>query len=121
MIQTLRADSRTSREDALYHSCKGFVFFGVPNRGLNNQALTQMSLGRPNYRAINDLLLYQDGSPSQYLRNLQNDFRKACNELRAKFGQAGQSKLPDICVFYETEQSPTKEYVSCSNCACINN
>ncbi|KAG9857235.1 hypothetical protein KCU98_g3387, partial [Aureobasidium melanogenum] len=69
-----------------------------------------MSLDQPNSRAINDLLLYQNGSPSQYLRNLQNDFRKACDELRVKFAKAGQSNLPDICVFYETEQTPTKRY-----------
>lgn len=119
MIQALRTDTRRSRENDLYHSCKGFVFFGVPNRGLNNQALTQMSLDQPNSRAINDLLLYENSSPSQYLRNLQNNFRRACDELRAKFGRASQSNLPDICVFYETEQSPTKEYVSDYNPACI--
>lgn len=113
MIQGLLISrSRTTREDDFYRSCRGFVFFGVPNRGLKNQALIDMSRGQSNSRLIVDLLLSDDGSPSQYLENLHDNFHGACLELKDFFKAAGKSKLPDICVFYETEKSPTKVLVS---------
>lgn len=120
MIHGLFIDrSRTTREHTFYKSCKGFVFFGVPNRGLKNQALIEMSHGQSNSRVISDLLLSDDGIPSQYLTNLHNSFKQACRELRETFETAGKSELPDVCVFYETEKSPTKELVSVVQLSCL--
>ncbi|KAG9660559.1 hypothetical protein KCU64_g3120, partial [Aureobasidium melanogenum] len=111
MIQALFINrSKTTGEDEFYKSCKGFLFFGVPNRGLKNQALIDMSRGQSNSRLIVDLLLSDDGNPSQYLTNLHENFQGACLELKETFKAAGKFKLPDICVFYETEKSPTKVF-----------
>lgn len=106
MIQTLSISDSVSEKN-IYTLCRGFVFFGVPNHGLKNEALQDMARDQPNSPMIRDLMLEEDGHVPQYLTSLHGAFRKAYREIKEMSGQ-----FPKVCVFYETELSPTKKKVS---------
>ncbi|KAF1352463.1 hypothetical protein BDV97DRAFT_397488 [Delphinella strobiligena] len=89
MIQQLfkKDGSRTPRDTALYHSCKGFIFYEISR----NQALGNISNDRLPQESLNVFTR----SP-QYFTSLQENFHRAIFE---------QPKLPGILAFHETEPS----------------
>jgi hypothetical protein len=94
-IQTLVAAAQGSQKDKkdedVFRSSCGLVFFGVPARGLKNASLCTMVRGQPNQRLIETL-----GSDNDFLIYLQEEFHHHYD-------------LPDsqiLCV-YETKETRT--------------
>jgi len=90
-----RAEERQNR--FLFTSCYGFIFFGVPNLGLRNEQLRSIVQGRPNKRLIEDLVIDNEGEPSNYLKSLSDRFAHACKN---------QYK---VVSFFERKESATVE------------
>ncbi|KAI1366689.1 hypothetical protein F5Y08DRAFT_124497 [Xylaria arbuscula] len=68
----LASSSDDQFEQDIYRSCVGLFMFGVPNKGLENQALLDMTNGQKNETFTRDL-----GVNSQYLPELERDFSAA--------------------------------------------
>ncbi|KAI9736601.1 MAG: hypothetical protein M1834_000805 [Cirrosporium novae-zelandiae] len=60
-------------------SCYGFLFFGVPNQGLNHQQLKLMVRGEPNEELMNALITTCTNEPSEYLKGLHE---KLCERFK---------------------------------------
>jgi len=78
-------------DEAIYNSCAGIFFFGVPHKGLNHQNLLTMVEDQPNEPLVQDLLLKTDAIQLAY-QNFLRYFR--CDDCY-------------ITSFYETRQSST--------------
>ncbi|KAJ3580460.1 hypothetical protein NPX13_g110 [Xylaria arbuscula] len=68
----LASSSDDEFDQDIYQSCVGLFMFGVPNKGLENQALLDMTDGQKNETFTRDL-----GVNSQYLPELEVDFSAA--------------------------------------------
>jgi hypothetical protein len=62
---------------ALYESCIGVLFFGVPHKGLDSTSLKEMVQGRANGQLLADLAL-----GSGYLSNLAEDLGRFYESIR---------------------------------------
>ncbi|OMP82338.1 Protein SERAC1 [Diplodia seriata] len=91
--QLLHQIEGTPDAEMLYRACRGFLFFGVPNLGLNNEKLELMTENQPNKPLISSLLVEQDGQPSSYLNLLDDTFARALRRLPI---------MPEVIAFYET-------------------
>jgi hypothetical protein len=103
MIIKALADARppdsSADNQAIFNACVGLFFFGVPNKGLNNENLMSMVKGQRNENLVNDLRV---GSPL-----LQLAYE---NFLRGfKYNDCW------IVSFYETHDTQSAEY----NVQCI--
>ena len=81
----------------LLRACYAFLFFGVPNRGLNHASLCTLVEGRPNDRLVYDLITDRDNESSPLIRALDSSF-KICFTL---------IQDSPILSFYEKYRSPT--------------
>ncbi|MCJ1246224.1 hypothetical protein MMC30_003430 [Trapelia coarctata] len=61
----------------IFKSCYGLMFFGVPNKGLNNASLVSMAKGHPNETLIRDLQVDSGHETSSFLRSLHHRFDSA--------------------------------------------
>lgn len=86
-------NSRDGTEQDLYKSCICIVMLGVPNLGLDNEAIRAMTNGQKNDEFARNL-----GYNSQYLRELDKNFSIAFRE-----------RPIDIIAVHETEDSPSVE------------
>ena len=59
----------------LLRACYAFLFFGVPNSGLNHDSLRTLVEGRPNDRLIHDLIMDKDNESSPLIRALDASFK----------------------------------------------
>ncbi|KAI1778475.1 hypothetical protein F4818DRAFT_456303 [Hypoxylon cercidicola] len=89
-------DSDKEKHQKILKSCYGFLFFGVPNRGLRHEELKAISGTAPIGDLVSDLVVDDDSEVKPCLRLLGENFKKAFKEV--KF---------DIVAFYETQKSPT--------------
>ncbi|PHH80908.1 hypothetical protein CDD80_5828 [Ophiocordyceps camponoti-rufipedis] len=81
-------NSQLSR--SILQSVSGFLFFGVPNEGMENKSLVALVKDQPNQE-----LLVSLGKNSALLPKLNVEFPKSF------------PKCPEIVAFYETKRSPT--------------
>ena len=88
--------SRISGDKRIFFATYGLYFFGVPNEGMDIEALTYMVRGQPN-----EALIWALGQDSQLLRGLFRDFAH-------KFTFTDSQ----IISFYETEMTASLQKVS---------
>ena len=81
----------------LLKACYAFIFFGVPNRGLNHASLRTLVKGRPNDRLIYDLIMDSDNESSPLIRALDSSFKNCFTLIQDS----------PILSFYEMHRSPT--------------
>lgn len=82
----------------LFKATHAFLFFGVPNLGLNERAVEQwlkMLKDQPNKEFIRSLQVDGDGEPTTLLAELAEKFRKSVVKLEGV----------KVCAFYEKRKS----------------
>lgn len=82
----------------LSRSTSAFVFFGVPNLGLQHAELCSLVDGEPNEELIRSLMTNKNGEASPYLKELSEKFVRACDEQKPAF---------ELVSYYEEDESPT--------------
>ncbi|KAI1738194.1 hypothetical protein F4680DRAFT_450273 [Xylaria scruposa] len=87
---------KTPRDELFLKTCYGFLFFGVPNRGLRNENLEIILGHSPTTQLVTDLVVDSDAEVKPYLKALGDSF---INLFR--------DKGLDIVAFYEQYKSPT--------------
>ncbi len=87
-----RPPDSSDDDQAIFNSCAGLFFFGVPNKGLNNENMLSMVRGQNNEHLINDL---RNDSP--LLLSLYQNFLRGF-----KYDDCS------ITSFYETRDTPTR-------------
>ena len=103
MTNFLKALIHASRSAAspahrlLPKTCRGLLFFGVPQLGLRNEKLISVVKGRPNENLIRALVVNDESEPSSFLRRMSDDF-----------AHSFQGQLRVVC-FYEGRRSATVE------------
>lgn len=88
-----------------FRSSYGLVFFGVPNLGLKQGRLRDITSARRqlNAQLIADLEVDSHSEPGSYLRTLQNNFIRCCKKQSPPF---------EIVAYYEKKTTPTLRTVS---------
>ena len=81
----------------LLRACYAFLFFGVPNRGLNHASLFTLVEGCPNDRLVYDLIMDRDKESSPLIRALDSSFKNCFTLIQDS----------PILSFYEKHRSPT--------------
>ena len=81
----------------LLRACYAFLFFGVPNRGLNHDSLRTLVEGHPNDRLIHDLIMDRDNESSPLIRALDSSFKNCFTLIQDS----------PILSFYVKHRSPT--------------
>lgn len=74
---------------------QGLIGYGVPVDGLKNKSLLEAVRDQGNLGMVESISLKEDGTPSDYLRDLAKRFALCSAQL-------------EICYFYETKQSVDK-------------
>ena len=82
----------------LSRSTSAFVFFGVPNLGLQHDELRTLVHGQPNDELIQSLITNRNGDASPYLKELSAKFVRVCKEQNPKF---------ELVSYYEKDESQT--------------
>lgn len=103
----VKALSRTGEPNLIKVSV-GLLGYGVPIHGLKNEALRHAVEKQPNRNLIQDLCIGEDEKPSDYLKNLADQFGLFSNNLK-------------LVYFYET--NPTGNRLVCNpaswkDCSC---
>lgn len=83
--------SQDKAEKDILESCRSLVMFGVPNLGMENDALMPLTRGRPNETFAQSL-----GIGSPFLQQLKRDFDTIL-----------RNREIDIIAVYETKDTPT--------------
>ncbi|KAI0895277.1 hypothetical protein F4806DRAFT_470381 [Annulohypoxylon nitens] len=97
LVQAIR--SKGDKDDAFLKACHGFLFFGVPNRGLRHEELAAiLDPGNLTARLVSDIVVDDDSEPTPFLKELGTNFIHLC-----------QDKGLDIKAFYERERTFTTE------------
>ncbi|KAK1954748.1 hypothetical protein LY78DRAFT_433768 [Colletotrichum sublineola] len=81
----------------LFDHCKGIMFFGVPNKGLNNPPLEVMTQDQPNHDLILSILKEENGDTPGHLLKLNTEF----------VSKVKPRKSIQKCCYYEQRKSPT--------------
>lgn len=95
-MQAMISAKISKDHQVLLNSIHGALFFGVPSRGMDIEALRPMVRDQPN-----ELLLHTLGPETDALRKQSMNFRKMFNKQR-----------PEIMYFYECRESRTSRFVS---------
>ncbi|KAK8862170.1 Protein SERAC1 [Apiospora arundinis] len=81
----------------LSQTCRGLLFFGVPQLGLRNEKLASVVEGQPNQALIRALVVDDESEPSDFLGRMSDDFAR-CFQGRLR-----------VISFYERRLSSTVE------------
>ncbi|KAJ9130493.1 Tetratricopeptide-like helical domain protein [Pleurostoma richardsiae] len=91
-------DDPQSRD--FFNSSYALVFFGVPNLGLRQGKLKEITAGQLNGQLIHDLELDTESEPTPYLRELKDKFNRCCRKQTPPFR---------IVSYYEQKKTPTAD------------
>jgi hypothetical protein len=94
-------DDPQSRD--FFNSSYALVFFGVPNLGLRQGKLKEITAGQLNGQLIHDLELDTESEPTPYLRELKDKFNRCCRKQTPPFR---------IVSYYEQKKTPTADVSS---------
>ncbi|KAI0180591.1 hypothetical protein GGR52DRAFT_250894 [Hypoxylon sp. FL1284] len=86
----------TPEHQTLLKACYGFLFFGVPNRGLRHEELIAISGYTPVGQLVDDLVVDADSEPKPFLK-----------ELGENFVALFENEQLNIVTFYESYKTPT--------------
>lgn len=90
-------NDKDSQSSDFFKSSYALVFFGVPNLGLRQGKLKEITAEQLNAQLIHDLELDTESEPTPYLRALKDKFIRCCK---------GQEPPFRIVSYYERKETP---------------
>ncbi|KAK7409145.1 hypothetical protein QQX98_008695 [Neonectria punicea] len=102
MLHDISKMAESGQDQDILRSFVGFMFFGVPNNGLVNSVLHDMSHGYPNQELIREVVIEPNAQIPEKLSRLNDDFADIVTKL-----ESSRKRTVGRACFHEKHISPT--------------